>query len=117
MANYLLIFGISLFINVVVTFRSSDKFKLYCGSSPRDQEDPHNKRDDEDIEDDVTSGEDKKGGGADEEDPLLDPLLKKGAGAHDTKLSDKARHSALLRRYLMVYLLAALSDWLQGPYV
>jgi len=29
----------------------------------------------------------------------------------------KAKHSALLRRYLAVYLLAAISDWLQGPYV
>ena len=26
-------------------------------------------------------------------------------------------NAALLRRYLVVYLLAALSDWLQGPYV
>lgn len=117
MANYLLIFGISLVINVVVTFRSSNKFKLYCGSSPRDQEDPHNKHDDEDIDDDAITGDDKQGEDADEEDPLIDPLLKKGTGALDTKLSDEARHSALLRRYLMVYLLAALSDWLQGPYV
>jgi len=29
----------------------------------------------------------------------------------------KSKHSALLRRYLAVYLLAAISDWLQGPYV
>lgn len=28
-----------------------------------------------------------------------------------------AKHSALLKKYLAVYLLAALSDWLQGPYV
>ena len=27
------------------------------------------------------------------------------------------RHAQLLRKYLIVYLLAALSDWLQGPYV
>ena len=97
MANYPLIFGISLAINVAVTFRSSDKFKLYCGSSPRNQEDPHNKREDE-------------------------PLLEKGASASDAgdgvgKATEKARHAALLRRYLAVYLLAALSDWLQGPYV
>ena len=35
-------------------------------------------------------------------------------------ISDTAatiRHSQLLRKYLVVYLLAALSDWLQGPYV
>ena len=96
MANYPLIFGISLAINVAVTFRSSDKFKLYCGSSPRNQEDPHNKHEDE-------------------------PLLEKGASASDAgdggKATEKARHAALLRRYLAVYLLAALSDWLQGPYV
>ena len=28
-----------------------------------------------------------------------------------------AKHSALLKKYLAVYLLSALSDWLQGPYV
>jgi len=97
MANYPLVFGVSLAINVAVTFRSSDKFKLYCGSSPRNQEDPHNKHEDE-------------------------PLLEKGASASDAgdgvgKATEKARHAALLRRYLAVYLLAALSDWLQGPYV
>ena len=78
MANYPLIFGISLVINVAVTFRSSDKFKLYCGSSPRNQEDPHNKHEDE-------------------------PLLEKGASASDAgdggKATEKARHAALLRRY------------------
>jgi len=36
-------------------------------------------------------------------------------GAVETK--DKSRHSKLLIRYLAVYLLATLSDWLQGPYV
>ena len=106
MANYPLIFGISLAINVAVTFRSSDKFKLYCGSSPRNQEDPHNKRDEDG--DAKTSAEDE-----------FDPLLKKGASeaADGGKAGEKARHAALLRRYLAVYLLAALSDWLQGPYV
>ena len=107
MANYPLIFGISLAINVAVTFRSSDKFKLYCGSSPRSQEDPHNKRDED--------GDAK----ASAEDEECDPLLKKGASeaADGGKAGEKARHAALLRRYLAVYLLAALSDWLQGPYV
>lgn len=28
-----------------------------------------------------------------------------------------ASHKSLLRKYLLVYLLATLSDWLQGPYV
>jgi predicted MFS family arabinose efflux permease len=27
------------------------------------------------------------------------------------------KHTALLQRYLLVYLLATMSDWLQGPYV
>jgi Sugar-tranasporters, 12 TM len=30
---------------------------------------------------------------------------------------EEARHRSLLRRYLIVYLLATLSDWLQDPYV
>jgi len=30
---------------------------------------------------------------------------------------EKSRHRSLLARYLCVYLLATLSDWLQGPYV
>jgi Na+/melibiose symporter-like transporter len=29
----------------------------------------------------------------------------------------KKKHMALLKKYLFVYLLATLSDWLQGPYV
>lgn len=36
------------------------------------------------------------------------------------ELADPAevkRHQVLLRKYLAVYLLATLSDWLQGPYV
>lgn len=28
-----------------------------------------------------------------------------------------ARHKVVMRKYLFVYLLATLSDWLQGPYV
>lgn len=37
--------------------------------------------------------------------PLLDPSAM------------NQRHQVLLKKYLVVYLLAALSDWLQGPYV
>jgi hypothetical protein len=43
-----------------------------------------------------------------------DPLL---GGSTDKKQEEKKRHSDLLKRYLIVYLLATLSDWLQGPYV
>jgi len=35
----------------------------------------------------------------------------------ETEEINKPKHSNLLRRYLVVYLLAAISDWLQGPYV
>jgi MFS transporter, MFS domain-containing protein family, molybdate-anion transporter len=35
----------------------------------------------------------------------------------DGETETKKRWHALLRKYLIVYLLAALSDWLQGPYV
>ncbi|KAL3941629.1 MAG: hypothetical protein SGBAC_004043 [Bacillariaceae sp.] len=43
--------------------------------------------------------------------------------AQDTNAEDeispeiKERHTKLLKKYLFVYLLAVLSDWLQGPYV
>jgi MFS family permease len=40
------------------------------------------------------------------------------ANSSDTvDLKEQAKHTSLLRRYLAVYLLATLSDWLQGPYV
>lgn len=37
----------------------------------------------------------------------------------DDGLTDEVRkaHAGLLKRYLFVYLMATLSDWLQGPYV
>ena len=44
-----------------------------------------------------------------------------GGGGNDTdnELSEdhKAAHTKLLKKYLFVYLMATLSDWLQGPYV
>ena len=44
-----------------------------------------------------------------------------GASEALTSSSDDAeldrKHKELLKRYLLVYLLATLSDWLQGPYV
>ena len=38
---------------------------------------------------------------------------------HETSLKKEldAKHASLLKRYMVVYLLAVLSDWLQGPYV
>ena len=38
------------------------------------------------------------------------------AAKADTAELDK-KHLELLKRYLLVYLLATMSDWLQGPYV
>jgi MFS family permease len=74
MTNYSLIFGVSLLVNVVVTFVSSDYFK---------------------------KGNTKANGSAGDAD---------GADS-------KAKWQILIRKYLLVYLLAALSDWLQGPFV
>mmetsp|Transcript_45152 Transcript_45152/g.54727 ORF Transcript_45152/g.54727 Transcript_45152/m.54727 type:complete len:191 (-) Transcript_45152:30-602(-) len=38
-------------------------------------------------------------------------------GSETISVAEKSKHSKLLMRYLTVYLLATLSDWLQGPYV
>ncbi len=47
--------------------------------------------------------------------------LEDGTAAGSSPLLDPSamnlRHQTLLKKYLVVYLLAALSDWLQGPYV
>ena len=72
MANFDLIFLISLLVTAAVTFRSSGMWKTYV------------------LKEQVTEKEDA-------------PTKKKWVG--------------LLSRYLLVYLLATLSDWLQGPYV
>ena len=53
---------------------------------------------------------------------LSSEWYKKRSGALSTtqttdEIEVKAKHHALLRKYLAVYLLATLSDWLQGPYV
>lgn len=42
-----------------------------------------------------------------------------GGSVSDMKESpaEQAKHSSLLKKYLPVYLLATMSDWLQGPYV
>ena len=51
---------------------------------------------------------------ADSKDPLLGDTIK---AEQDKVKEDKRKHQELLRKYLVVYLLAVLSDWLQGPYV
>mmetsp|Transcript_14037 Transcript_14037/g.21647 ORF Transcript_14037/g.21647 Transcript_14037/m.21647 type:complete len:170 (-) Transcript_14037:2-511(-) len=72
MADYSLIFFITLTINFVVTFLSSSKI---CASE--------------------ASSEDQEHGSAEE----------------------VKRHRKLMNNYLIVYLLATVSDWLQGAYV
>ena len=107
MTDYNTIFAAVLIFNVLVTFRSSSYWKKYFPG---------------------TSSDALKGTKGDEEDPT--PLM---SGTGDVEegepgvsepkanaASDAAadiRHAHLLRKYLVVYLLAALSDWLQGPYV
>lgn len=39
------------------------------------------------------------------------------SGEEEISQEVKDRHNKLLKKYLFVYLLAVLSDWLQGPYV
>lgn len=105
MTEYNTIFGVILLANVLVTFRASSYWKVY-GPGGGDSGKP--------------AGED------DEPTPLIgggDGDVEKGEGSSDkghSAASDAAadiRHSQLLRKYLVVYLLAAFSDWLQGPYV
>jgi hypothetical protein len=70
MANFSLIFGLVMALNVVVTFRSSEYYKKWIGKKVEESE--------------------------------------------DLTLEDW-KH--LIKKYLLVYLLATMSDWLQGPYV
>jgi len=110
MIDYNLIFVSVLLFNVVVTFRASSYWKkCFPGghtksksSSGGDQEDPSPLIDN-----------DEKGNSPDATDV-------EGGEPVNNAASDAAaaiRHSQLLRKYLVVYLLAVFSDWLQGPYV
>jgi len=44
------------------------------------------------------------------------PIVSEGGDDDSSPEKDK-EHMNLLKRYLLVYLLATMSDWLQGPYV
>ena len=45
-------------------------------------------------------------------------LMKLSSSGDDSSSDElKSKHLKLLQKYLLVYLLATLSDWLQGPYV
>ena len=104
--DYNLIFGVVLLFNIAVTFRASSYWKKYFPSSPASN------NDDSGSEEMVPLSGDKEGENAD---------IEQGeAASKSNDASDAAaniRHSQLIRKYLFVYLLAAFSDWLQGPYV
>ena len=137
MTDYNLIFCGVLLFNVVVTFRASSYWKKYFPSSATvDNNKSKNTTSDEiistkssdaeaeelqplsdkgDGKDSFHDNDNKKGG---------DDDLEKGGSSVDppsvNAAADNAaniRHAQLVRKYLTVYLLAALSDWLQGPYV
>mmetsp|Transcript_8526 Transcript_8526/g.18434 ORF Transcript_8526/g.18434 Transcript_8526/m.18434 type:complete len:506 (-) Transcript_8526:124-1641(-) len=114
MTDYNLIFGCVLLFNIIVTFRASSYWKKFFPGS--------------------TSPSSSDGGETTSSDDDPTPLLTDKASEQsstDVEKGDKTtpshdaasdaaaniRHSQLLRKYLTVYLLAALSDWLQGPYV
>lgn len=91
MVAFTLIFGCTLCINIVATFVSSsywNRFKHFLGFARDTNSDPE-------LEETLVNSKTP-----DTSNPIL-----------------IAKHAALLKKYLSVYLLAALSDWLQGPYV
>eukprot|EP00970_Alexandrium_tamarense_P009880 scaffold1967_cov199-Alexandrium_tamarense.AAC.62 len=122
MTDYNLIFGAVLLFNIAVTFRASSYYRKYFPS----EEDNTS----EDVQDDseeptpllgesgeaTTNNSNKEGGGGGGDGDVEKGQSKKiNSAASDAAAT--IRHSQLLRKYLVVYLLAALSDWLQGPYV
>lgn len=117
MTDYSLIFGAVLLFNIAVTFRASSYWtKCFPAQKPEvideSQDDPTPL---------LTENDDKGDNETEEKEEESD--LEQGAKENEPKsnaASDAAaniRHSQLLRKYLIVYLLAAFSDWLQGPYV
>lgn len=110
MTDYNTIFAAVLIFNVLVTFRSSSYWKKYFpGTSSSDALNKGTKSDEEDPTPLMSStGDVEKGEAAGDSGPK--------ANAASDAAAD-IRHAHLLRKYLVVYLLAAFSDWLQGPYV
>ena len=92
MTNFGLIFSGVMALNVAVTFRSSEYYKKWKSSSE---------------------------GLADSRNESGGSLAADGASSVSAEkdATSNRQWQALLRRYLTVYLLATLSDWLQGPYV
>jgi len=112
MTDFNLIFGAVLLLNGLVTFRASSYWKKFFPGRDRVSTSEGDKEGN-DISPLIASGE-KDGESSD---------LEHGGSKNEqtsSAASDAAadiRHSQLLRKYLAVYLLAAFSDWLQGPYV
>jgi len=129
MTDYNLIFGAVLVFNVVVTFRASSYYKKYFPSSTDNNKNTTN----DDTSSEAKSEElaplsgknDGKDSFHDNDQDKGDADVERGGDPPATSASKNAasdnaaniRHAQLLRKYLSVYLLAALSDWLQGPYV
>jgi len=128
MTDYNLIFGAVLVFNVLVTFRASSYWKKYfpgvvavpsmTSSSGLELEsvDSSAGGDDETTKPLVGAAdgevEDEEGGGGGSP-PKPSPPPSSSPPSPPADI----RHAQLLRKYLVVYLFAAMSDWLQGPYV
>ena len=134
MTDYNLIFGAVLLFNIVVTFRASSYYKKFFPSSISSSKDDDNGLEleggagasSEVYEDTTTPLVTKDSNDENDDDEVQDEEtgssdIQKGISvAESSAASDTAaniRHSHLLRKYLFVYLFAACSDWLQGPYV
>jgi len=111
MAEYTILFGVALLLDIIITFRASRLWTRYshyfpfCCSYPVTHNVP--------IEV-VPEGEEN------ENDDEKQSLVMEEGEAKTDKNNDEqsnARYSLLLRNYLIVYLLATFSDWLQGAYV
>eukprot|EP01083_Nonionella_stella_P204377 745087_1 len=111
MVEYNLIFGAVMAFNILVTFRASSFWKKFF---------PGHKSPDTISDANGSEPLANEDSGALVGDANKEGDLEKGEAANSSAASDAAadiRHSQLLRKYLAVYLLAAMSDWLQGPYV
>ncbi len=91
MAPFTTIFGFALLINIAATFRSSSYWNAYKHLFGFSREDSSAESEEESLMTNKASD-------------ISNPTL-------------IAKHAALLKKYLAVYLLSVLSDWLQGPYV
>lgn len=111
MTDYNLIFGSVLLFNILVTFRASSYWTKYFPPPPKPigVNKPGEPSNAENTDEDPSPLLNEEG------DVEKGTSESKGSAASDAAAS--IRHTLLLRKYLVVYLLAALSDWLQGPYV